>query len=65
MGDRTADNDDGGSLYQLAYSQLLRRRIASQVVYADTLERVEHNQILNQVIPGILAFVRKFALHPG
>lgn len=55
MGDRTADNDDGGSLYQLAYSQLLRRRIASQVVYADTLERVEHNQILNQVIPGILA----------
>jgi len=55
VGDRTADNDDGGSLYQLAYSQLLRRRIASQVVYADTLERVEHNQILNQVIPGILA----------
>lgn len=55
MGDRTADNDNGGSLYQLAYSQLLRRRIASQVVYADTLERVEHNQILNQVIPGVLA----------
>jgi len=55
VSDRSTDNDEGGSLYQLAYSQLLRRRIASQVVYADTLNRVEHSQILNQVVPGILA----------
>ncbi|KYC43857.1 stem cell self-renewal protein Piwi [Scytonema hofmannii PCC 7110] len=53
--DRSADNDDGGSLYQRVYSQLLRRGIASQVIYSDTLSSVDHRQILNQVIPGILA----------
>lgn len=53
--DRNADNDESGSLYQRAYSQLLRRGIASQVIYADTLQKVDHKQILNQVIPGILA----------
>ncbi|NDJ24761.1 stem cell self-renewal protein Piwi [Nostoc sp. B(2019)] len=53
--DRSADNDDGGSLYQRVYSQLLKRGIASQVIYSDTLSSVDHRQILNQVIPGILA----------
>jgi hypothetical protein len=53
--DRTADNDEGGSLYQRIYSQLLRRKIASQIIYDDTLKSVEPKQILNQVIPGILA----------
>ena len=53
--DRDADKSDGGSLYQFAYSHLLRRRIASQFIYADTLQRVQSGQILNQVIPGILA----------
>jgi hypothetical protein len=53
--DRIADNDDGGSLYQRVYSQLLRRGIASQVIYSDTLSSVDYRQILNQVIPGILA----------
>lgn len=53
--DRNADNDEGGSLYQRVYSQLLRRGIASQVIYSDTLASVDHRQILNQVIPGILA----------
>jgi len=53
--DRVADNSDGGSLYQFAYSHLLRRQIASQFIYIDTLKRVEHKQILNQVVPGILA----------
>jgi hypothetical protein len=53
--DRGADNDEGGSLYQRVYSQLLRRGIASQVIYSDTLSSVDHRQILNQVIPGILA----------
>ncbi len=53
--DRSADHDDGGSLYQRIYSQLLRRGIASQVIYSDTLSSVDYRQILNQVIPGILA----------
>lgn len=53
--DRSADKSDGGSLYQFAYSHLLRRQIASQFVYADTLEQVQSGQILNQVVPGILA----------
>jgi Piwi domain len=53
--DRNSDNDEGGSLYQRIYSQLLRRRIASQIIYEDTLKNVAPNQILNQVIPGILA----------
>lgn len=53
--DREADDEDGGSFYHLVYSLLLRRNIASQVVYDDTLSNVEHGQILNQVVPGILA----------
>jgi hypothetical protein len=52
--DRHVDQDDGGSLYQAAYSHLLRRKIASQVIYSDTLER-DHSHILNQVVPGVLA----------
>lgn len=52
--DRHADKEDGGSLYQAAYSHLLRRKIASQVIYSDTLEK-DHSHILNQVIPGVLA----------
>ena len=53
--DRSADKSDGGSLYQFAYSHLLRRQTASQFVYADTLAKVQSGQILNQVVPGILA----------
>ncbi len=53
--DRGADDDDGGSLYQLIYSLLLRRNIASQFIYEDTLKTVSHGNILNQVVPGILA----------
>lgn len=53
--DREADEEDGGSFYHLVYSLLLRRNIASQVIYDGTLAEVEHGQILNQVIPGILA----------
>ncbi|MBE9192157.1 stem cell self-renewal protein Piwi [Gloeocapsopsis crepidinum LEGE 06123] len=52
--DRTADRDESGSLYYQIYSQLLRRGIASQVIYADTLESVDSRNILNSVIPGIL-----------
>jgi Piwi domain len=53
--DRSADKSDGGSLYQFAYSHLLRRQTASQFIYADTLKKVQSGQILNQVVPGILA----------
>ncbi|MCL1466260.1 Piwi domain-containing protein [Argonema galeatum] len=53
--DRNTDKDDGGSLYYWVYSRLLRRQLASQVIYAHTLSSVEPRQILNQVIPGILA----------
>ena len=54
--DRQAD-DDGGSLYQLIYSLLLRRNVASQFISEDTLKSttVHHGPILNQVVPGILA----------
>ncbi|AFY55098.1 uncharacterized protein containing piwi/argonaute domain [Rivularia sp. PCC 7116] len=52
--DRSTD-DTGDSLYSLVYSRLLRRGIASQVIYEDTLKKVQVNNILNQVIPGILA----------
>lgn len=53
--DRNNDDEEGGSLYYHVYSQLLRRGIASQVVYADTLSSVDYRHILNPVIPGILA----------
>jgi hypothetical protein len=53
--DRNTDDKEGGSLYHRIYSRLLRRQIASQVIYADTLSSVEPRKILNQVIPGILA----------
>lgn len=54
--DRNADNTDDGSLYALISSRLLRRGIASQIIYEETLSKPENYQnILNQVIPGILA----------
>lgn len=53
--DRNTSQEDGGSLYHRIYSRLLRRQIASQIIYADTLTKVNHTYILNQVIPGILA----------
>lgn len=53
--DRNNDEDEGGSFYYHVYSQLLRRGIASQIIYADTLSNVDDRQILNPVIPGILA----------
>lgn len=53
--DRNADDQEGGSFYHQIYSLLLNRRIASQVIYADTLRDVQSSHILNQVMPGILA----------
>ncbi|MBD1939471.1 Piwi domain-containing protein [Microcoleus sp. FACHB-68] len=53
--DRNTDRSDEGSFYHQIYSLLLNRRIASQVIYEDTLKDVESKYILNQVVPGILA----------
>ncbi|MEH2163195.1 MAG: Piwi domain-containing protein [Nostoc sp.] len=54
--DRNADEEDGGSLYHKIYDLLLRRQIASQIIYEDTLKNPDYyKNILNQVVPGILA----------
>jgi argonaute-like protein implicated in RNA metabolism and viral defense len=53
--DRDSDDEDSGSLYHRIYSKLLRRQIASQFIYENTLRDVEERYILNQVIPGVLA----------
>jgi hypothetical protein len=53
--DRHAEDQQGGSLYSWVYSRLLRRGIASQVIYEDTLQKVQAHYLLNQVIPGVLA----------
>ncbi|MCU0549134.1 MAG: hypothetical protein MUC48_07280 [Leptolyngbya sp. Prado105] len=53
--DRGSDDTDSGSLYHRIYSKLLRRQIASQFIYEDTLRGVEARYILNQVMPGLLA----------
>jgi hypothetical protein len=54
--DRYADNREEGSFYYQIYSLLLRRQIASQMIYEDTLSNPGNYQyVLNQVIPGILA----------
>ncbi|WP_318781205.1 Piwi domain-containing protein [Amazonocrinis nigriterrae] len=54
--DRHADNSDDGSFYSFISSRLLRRKIASQVIYEETLKNTSnYGNILHQVIPGILA----------
>ncbi len=54
--DRHADNSDDGSFYSFISSRLLRREIASQVIYEETLKNTSnYGNILHQVIPGILA----------
>ncbi len=54
--DRHTDYTDEGSFYHQIYSLLLRRQIASQMIYEDTLaSQSNYPYILNQVVPGILA----------
>jgi hypothetical protein len=54
--DRNADEEEGGSLYHKIYDLLLRRQIASQMIYEDTLKNPDnYKNILHQVVPGILA----------
>lgn len=52
--DRSCDDDESGSLYHRIYSKLLRRQIASQFIYEETL-RKETRYVLNQVMLGVLA----------
>jgi hypothetical protein len=52
--DRGCDDDESGSLYHRIYSKLLRRQIASQFIYEDTLRDVEARYILNQLMVGVL-----------
>ena len=52
--DRGSDDDESGSLYHRIYSKLLRRQIASQFIYEETL-RIEARYVLNQVMLGVLA----------
>ena len=53
--DRNSDDTPNGSLYSFISSCLLRRGIASQFIYERTLKDVKFYNILNQIIPGILA----------
>ena len=52
--DRGKDDSDGDSIYAWAYRHLLRRKIASQMIYEKTMKG-ELKYVLNQVVPGILA----------
>jgi len=54
--DRNADDQEGGSLYHKIYDLLLRRQIASQMIYENTLNNVSsYKYKLNQIVPGIIA----------
>ncbi|MEL7354660.1 MAG: Piwi domain-containing protein [Cyanobacteria bacterium J06560_5] len=53
--DRTADDSESGSLYHRIYSKLLRRSIASQFIYEDTLQSTPARFLFNQIVPGDLA----------
>ena len=49
-------DQEGGSLYHKIYDLLLRRQIASQMIYENTLKNSGgYRNILNQIVPGILA----------
>lgn len=52
--DRLADDSESGSLYHRIYSKLLRRGIASQFIYEDTLS-TPARLLFNQIVPGDLA----------
>ena len=52
--DRGKDDSDGNSIYAWVYSRLLRRKIASQIIYENTM-RGQLKYVLNQVVPGVLA----------
>ena len=52
--DRAKDDSDGDSIYAWVYRRLLRRRVASQIIYEKTL-REQSRFVYQQVVPGILA----------
>ncbi|HAO11130.1 MAG TPA: stem cell self-renewal protein Piwi [Planktothrix sp. UBA8407] len=54
--DRHSDETEEGSFYSFISSRILRRGVASQIIYEETIkDSTNHGNILNQVIPGILA----------
>lgn len=54
--DRHTDDREEGSLYSFISSRILRRGLASQVIYENTIkDPANYANILNQVVPGILA----------
>lgn len=54
--DRNADNTEEGSLYSWIKRKFLERGVMTQMIYEKTLNnRGQYNNILNQVVPGILA----------
>ena len=52
--DRGKDDSEGNSIYAWVYRRLLRRKIASQIIYEKTM-RGQLKYVFNQVVPGILA----------
>ncbi len=52
--DRVKDDSDGDSIYAWVYRRLLRRRVASQVIYEKTL-REKPRMVFQNVVLGILA----------
>ncbi|MDB9419489.1 Piwi domain-containing protein [Microcystis aeruginosa CS-563/04] len=54
--DRNADNTEEGSLYSWIKRKFLDRGVITQMIYEKTLnDKSNYNNILNQVVPGILA----------
>lgn len=65
--DRGKDDSDGDSIYSWAYRHLLRRKIASQMIYKNTMEG-DLKYVFYQVVPGILdriAYRRLQGIYPG
>jgi len=54
--DRNADNTEEGSLYSWIKKKFLDRGVITQMIYEKTLNnKSNYNNILHQVVPGILA----------
>ena len=51
--DRVKDDRDGDSIYAWVYRRLLRRKLASQIIYEKTLrEQYKYKYVFDQVVPG-------------
>ncbi len=52
--DRARDDRNGDSIYAWVFQRLLRRKLASQIIYEKTLRELS-KYVFDQVVPGILA----------